>query len=31
VTGQLIGTGNATQTVFQLTKTYSSGGEQEIR
>jgi uncharacterized protein (TIGR02217 family) len=31
VTGQLIGTGNGIQTLFQLTKTYSSGGEQEIR
>jgi len=31
VTGQLIGTGNGTQTVFQLTKTYASGSEQEIR
>ena len=31
VTGQLIGTGNGTQTAFQLTKTYTSGGENETR
>jgi uncharacterized protein (TIGR02217 family) len=31
VTGQLIGAGNGTQTAFQLTKTYTSGGENETR
>ena len=29
VIGQLIGVGNGTQTAFQLTKTYTSGGENE--
>jgi uncharacterized protein (TIGR02217 family) len=31
VIGQLIGAGNGTQTAFQLTKTYTSGGENETR
>ena len=31
VIGQLIGAGNNTQTAFQLTKTYTSGGENETR